>query len=1139
MTPDQYNRMQEIVHDLLSVSPADLDTRLHELCGGDHMIESGARKLILSSWRKTNVNIMSDEVIEAARRTKDAMLGQSGASHAAGGVLPDSIGDYRVIREIGRGGMGVVFECEQTSPQRRVAVKVVDALRSASILGARLAAEAQIQGSLQHPGIAQVFDAGMVQVGRSRRPYYSMELISGRAIHAYAEDEHLTTRERMDLIARVADAMGHAHERGVIHRDLKPENILVTAEGQPKILDFGIARIVGDAGIALTTLTHEGQVLGTLAYMAPEQLEGAPDAITTAADVYGLGAITYELLAGFPPLQLAGLSIASAIRAIEREDPPTLHVATKAVDRDVETIVMKCLSREPERRYPHAGALADDIRRYLSDRPILSRPPSRRYRASKFIKRNKLLVGGVSATTLALTAGLIASSIFAAGQRTARIEATEQGSIARRNELEAVRGVLSGATMLNDGGRRWDAVRLMQSIAPESRGWEWNHLLLPLFWNVEGHRSRSALEKGIGGDELRFLTSTELLQYSTNPPRLWNKNVLEAMPTEIPINTGRLQSPVTWAGATEDETGVQLEDGRIGALNVRTGAFTKWHDAVALGDSPFATQSLHTGHDPSLIVRRSGSVIQVFRDGHQIYREDTGYPPEGMNWNAPLFDPEDRWVYLPKWGNFSEIIAIDAHNGEEVARAELKTWGPSVCLSPDGSLLYAMTLEDGIEVLSAPALKRIGRVDPDAGFTQSPALSPDGDILAYTFRDQSTNQEMLRLWDLEQDRPVQEFPIGATHLHRVPFFSPDGRLLACLAPDHSGRWLIDLDHPAETGITRIGSNSSYIYQLAVSPDGSLLASSAPEGDLLLWDLQGERVLARIDRHASTDDAMLMRNMNAILVFTPDGRSLIFSECDPESRGTSVVRLDLDTGEREHFPPAGVDEAFDLAANLLGDSAPIAIQHHAALLKDRRILQGTPSLWQSQRVVVRRPGEPDTKPKVLCASAAAISGGVAVHPGGRVYAAAEVLMIRVRDADTDQLLFEIVEGTFNIPYGMTYSPDGSRLAIGTEDGRVLIFDTEFYQNIASIKMPNDHLSGGRNYIYNLVWTPDGKRLITCTGDAIRILESERMFIRDWRKQQWEQELTTARSRPNDDSVSDTAARVVRIERWAGPVSEPPK
>jgi tetratricopeptide (TPR) repeat protein len=324
--------------------------------------------------------------------------------------LPQQIGRYRILRQIGEGGMGVVYEAEQDKPQRVVALKVIRPEFTSSERLRRFELEAQVLGRLQHPGIAQIFEAGTADAGHGLQPYFAMELIRGQPLAAYVRHQNLQLRERLELVARICDAVQHAHQKGVIHRDLKSGNILVTEDGQPKILDFGVARLT-DADLQATTVhTDIGKLVGTIPYMSPEQVSGDPYALDTRSDVYSLGIVLYELLTGRLPYDLSRRVVPEVVRVIREEEPTRLSDLDKTLRGDVETIVGKALEKERERRYPTAAALGADIRCYLHDEPIAARPASATYQLAKFARRHTGLVAGMAAVCAVLVAGAVVST---------------------------------------------------------------------------------------------------------------------------------------------------------------------------------------------------------------------------------------------------------------------------------------------------------------------------------------------------------------------------------------------------------------------------------------------------------------------------------------------------------------------------------------------------------------------------------------------------------------------------------------------------------------------------------------------------------------------------------------------------------
>ncbi len=334
-----------------------------------------------------------------------------------------SFADYALIRKIASGGMGVVYLARQESLRRIVALKTMltgDHASAEEIERFRREAEAAAQ--LEHSGIVPIFEVGE----HAGQHYFSMGYVEGGSLADRIKHGPLPPRQAGELVRQVAEAVAYAHQHGVIHRDLKPSNILLDRDGHPKVSDFGLAKQV--SGLSQLTLT--GQVLGTPSYMAPEQAAGKTDEVGPAADIYSLGALLYCLVTGRPPFQAAGP--VETLRQVLEQEPVPPRQLNGAVSRDLETICLKCLQKEPSKRYDRASSLAGDLRRFLAEEPILARPVGRFERLVRWCRRNRAVAALAGGIALALILGILATSFLSILWR-------REAYIAQANEARASR----------------------------------------------------------------------------------------------------------------------------------------------------------------------------------------------------------------------------------------------------------------------------------------------------------------------------------------------------------------------------------------------------------------------------------------------------------------------------------------------------------------------------------------------------------------------------------------------------------------------------------------------------------------------------------------------------------------------------
>jgi serine/threonine protein kinase len=453
-------------------SSAERDAYLDQACADSPTLRAAVESLLLADARSGDLLDLPERSAAAVELTR---VEKPGAT----------IGPYELVREIGEGGMGVVWMAEQLRPVRRkVALKIIKPGMDSRRVIARFEAERQALALMNHPNIAKVFDAGATDCGR---PYFVMELVEGVPITAYCDDHDLPPRERLGLFLAVCGAVHHAHQKGIIHRDLKPSNILVAnrdGEPMPRVIDFGVAKATGPEPSERTTFTQDGQIVGTLAYMSPEQASFNATDIDTRGDIYSLGAVFYELLAGSTPFRkerLNATALDEVLRIIREEEPPRpsarlgedgsrsslaarrrLEPArlAKLVRGELDWITMKCLEKDRSRRYETVSGLARDVQRYLADEAVEASPPSTAYRLGKFLRRHRGSVVAASIIVTLLIGGIIGTTVGLVQARAAR-------RVSEKRQAQIEKGAPSSARSLRTSTPR----RRRRTVGRCGRSW--------------------------------------------------------------------------------------------------------------------------------------------------------------------------------------------------------------------------------------------------------------------------------------------------------------------------------------------------------------------------------------------------------------------------------------------------------------------------------------------------------------------------------------------------------------------------------------------------------------------------------------------------------------------------------------------
>ena len=474
MKQEQWSRVRAVFEELLELPVAERNDRVAGLCGDD-------ADLLREVARLLDAHEAADDWLEppcsedlAWEEPPPLDLGDFGEG--------TRIGAYLVQRIVAHGGMGTVYEALQENPRRTVALKMMRSGMSSPGARRRFDYESEVLARLHHPGIAQIYEAGTHELPSGPvLPYFAMEFVeSARTLVRFADEDGLDIDRRVELFARVCDAVQHGHQRGVVHRDLKPSNILVDLSGGPKVIDFGVARATDTERSTLATRT--GEIVGTLRYMSPEQVRGDLAEVDTRSDVYALGVVLYELLTGRPPHAVDDLGLPAAARAIEEVDPPRPSTVDAAVPRELDWVILRALEKHPDRRYHSAAALAADLRRFLAHEPLAAGPPSTTYRVRKFVARHRVGVVMAAAVLVALVGGIIGTTrgMFLAQEREreasdARGETAKALAVAEEQRGEAQReaalsktvsGLLENLLGAGDSGVHGRDVRVSALIGP-------------------------------------------------------------------------------------------------------------------------------------------------------------------------------------------------------------------------------------------------------------------------------------------------------------------------------------------------------------------------------------------------------------------------------------------------------------------------------------------------------------------------------------------------------------------------------------------------------------------------------------------------------------------------------------------------